>query len=365
MSEELKNEKVWKPECYNCGKLYEKKNLTLGADGELYCESCFSEIWTECESCATVFKKVDASKGADALYYCNYCWNERFACCEICAGTFYLDDLHENSDGKLVCNNPRCNGEANNIFEYSYQPKPAFKKLKWENTLYIGFELEVEPKDVKLMHQDANKFVNFLTKQRIKNNFYLKKDGSIQGFEIVSHPFTLQYAHKKMKLKQILKYLSKSGFTSYDSGRCGLHFHLSAAFFSKIDVIKMRMFFSKNKEWLKKLSKREGIGDNYCQYEDLELKDSLESFSQLGRYWALNLNTDKSTVEVRIFRGTLKENTFTAFLQFMDSLSHFIKDVGINVFAVGNSLKEYFIWLKQTNRYQHLVNYLKEEKLCV
>lgn len=61
---------------------------------------------------------------------------------------------------------------------------------------------------------------------------------------------------------------------------------------------------------------------------------------QSGRYWALNLNTNKKTIEMRLFRGTLNYNRFIACFDFADAISRFIKTKETNRLLKQD--KEYF-----------------------
>ena len=78
----------------------------------------------------------------------------------------------------------------------------------------------------------------------------------------------------------------------------------------------------------------------------------------MGRYAAVNLEND-ATIEMRIFRGTLKYNTFIATLQMVDEIC-----------KVAISLSDEFVqsltWLKGiADDKQELINYLKEKRLYV
>ena len=111
--------------------------------------------------------------------------------------------------------------------------------------------------------------MEFLKKQKIDDRYYFKQDGSINnGFEVVTHPFTIVYAHHHLKFQKIIKWLEKRNFMSYETGACGLHIHLDRDFFNELDITKLRLFFSANREHLYKFSKREGKNDSFCEYEN-------------------------------------------------------------------------------------------------
>ncbi|MBR6622600.1 MAG: hypothetical protein IKK91_01680 [Ruminococcus sp.] len=81
--------------------------------------------------------------------------------------------------------------------------------------------------------------------------------------------------------------------------------------------------------------------------------------SDHGRYSAVNL-CNYSTIEFRLFRGTLKYNTFIATLQFVDTIC----DVAI---SMSQSELEELSWseLVCNIKYPELVQYLKERRLYI
>ena len=81
--------------------------------------------------------------------------------------------------------------------------------------------------------------------------------------------------------------------------------------------------------------------------------------SDHGRYSAINL-CNYSTIEFRLFRGTLKYNTFIATLQFVDMIC----DVAI---SMSQSELEELSWSEFVKRIEHteLIQYLKERRLYI
>ena len=65
---------------------------------------------------------------------------------------------------------------------------------------------------------------------RINEHIYCKHDGSLDdGFEIVSHPATLEYHTNTIPWKKILDEALEMGYYSHNSGTCGLHVHINRA----------------------------------------------------------------------------------------------------------------------------------------
>ena len=130
------------------------------------------------------------------------------------------------------------------------------------------------------------------------------------------------------------------------------------------EIRRMKAFFMNSQEFLYKFSKRNGKGDNYCRYTPTSY-DNLKRFtrensytSYNGRYSALNLQ-NSNTIEIRIFRGTLKEDRFKRSLELVDAISHFVKLHGFNAMN-WNNFRRYIV---RENRYTNLSNYLEKENL--
>ena len=356
--------------CCSCstGIRYDEDDYRESEGGDSFCDSCYWNHYTRCEHCDMELSLDDAYRGDD-MSYCQGCWEDRFASCHECGQPYRRDNMrYVEEDDEFYCE--RCYGHGRLIHDYTYTPTFEFKKMPWENTLYLGVELEVEPENESESVRIVEKLTEYLKKERVCSRFYFKHDGSVNGFELVTHPFTLQYAHKKLKFNKILKWLKKAKCTSYESGRCGLHIHMNRDFFQSLDIAKLRIFFTKNKEKLRKFSERQGQGEKYCNYESFELRKFLRNKNQEGRYWAFNLNTNKNTVELRLFRGTLDERRFIASMQFADAIAHFVKAIGLNSLIIGersykdNSWKLFYDWTKSKKRYTQLVQYLEKENLC-
>lgn len=380
--------------CSNCDEIVNMDDSMFSErDDSYYCSSCYNDRFRLCANCDAELVEDEQFVGSDDNTYCEECWGERYGSCYNCGNTFRLDDLSQReSDGHYYCSQciilperiepPVPQGyvipssedeERKYVHDYGFRPEPLFNKMQYEklfvnNNLYLGLELEVQHPEY---NTDKAKILDtFLKEEKENNYFYLKRDGSVKGgFEIVSHPFTLAYAHKELKICKMIEFLKSKGFTSEETGKCGLHIHVSRDFFEDLDITKLRLFFLKNKDKLYKFSNRKGVGDNFCLYEDLKPKDIINGYEQSGRYWALNLNSSRDTIEFRLFRGTLSYNRILAILQFSEAISYFVKEHGITSFLYGerqyknNSWGLFTDWARETNKYKDMINYFKKEEL--
>lgn len=385
--EECKNKFLSK--CVGCGKFYKKEGIKIDKKGNLYCICCYDNFYGRCQSCEEETLRTSLKQYKENVY-CQTCWEIRFGTCEICQNVVFLERLIFNEEYNIThCLN--CNPKTKDIRNYAYRPmKWDFKELPYETknvtkvrekqvgeikqieinerTLFMGVELEVEPSSEVVKEtirgnknpllNEAHKFLSFLKSEYLDNMFYLKYDSSINGFEIVTHPFSLKYSHKYLKWEKILKWLVKNNFTSYLNERCGLHVHLNKAHFNKLDLIKLRTFFSVNSVPLFAFSKRSEKMMEFAKYEVFNLS-TFRTELQIGRHWALNINTDKNTVEIRIFRGTLSYERFIASLQFAQAVAFYVKNVGIGFLINNKDSWQHFIdWCKQETSYSHFVKYV-------
>lgn len=201
---------------------------------------------------------------------------------------------------------------------------------------------------------------------------YCKHDGSLEeGFEIVTHPMSLDYHLTKMPWAEVCRKAVSLGYLSHQAGTCGLHVHVSRAAFGdtpeKQDAVIARIlyFFEKHWEELLKFSRRTPAQlDRWAArygYQD-QPKDILEHAKDdrhASRYTCVNL-TNADTIEFRIFRGTLRVNTILATLQLLDRIcdvalalsDDILKEMSWTTFVAGCEAPE-------------LVQYLKERRLYV
>jgi hypothetical protein len=362
--------------CEECGdEILAAEAIYSDLGGADYCSNCYNDNFVNCHHCDEELRIGDAQTGADDNTYCDSCWSERFIRCDDCGNTEFMDDVYydEEEDRSYCQHCHRGERRSSVLHDYGYAPSPEFYKFKWDIPFYMGVELEVQRDENYGRY--ADKFMDFLTKAGTDKYFYLKHDGSLhdKGFEIVSQPFTLQYAHKNLGFNKILKWLKDNELTSEESGDCGLHIHISKNFFEERDIIKLRLFFKQNAVQLRQFSKR-GKDDTdytYCRFEDTEIKEIIKNKEQEGRYWAVNLNSSRETVELRLFRGTLDITRFIAILQFVDAVSHFVKEIGVTSLIIGegkyrgNSWELFTDWCKEENKYEAMLKYFSKEKICV
>ena len=281
----------------------------------------------------------------DTVYINNYgetgdiCWRAydegEFSYCNDCEEYYHINDLDYGEDEYLYCS--ECIGEHQGQIKSYHDHKMEYihnsKIMELDlNPLTFGIELEVEAGNYttcmemsNILHDNMNDFTVY------------ERDGSLNdGFEIITNPFDLKfYKHEgKDLLINMLDLLKENKFKSHDTSSCGYHIHvgrqgLGDSYHNRINNIKkiniVTEFFAPQ---LTTLSRRTADRLNHwakfssadIDREDLTL-ERLELIHQnnKGRYSALNLNNE-STIEFRIFRGTLKHETFLATFELIYNL---------------------------------------------
>ena len=192
---------------------------------------------------------------------------------------------------------------------------------------YFGVELEIDGAG----EYDSNADKILAIGNHDEPRVYCKHDGSLdEGFEIVSHPAMLDSHMHSFPWAQMMNAAVSMGYRSHQATTCGLHVHISRDAFGRTEQAQeaaiARLLFFVEKHWneLLKFSRRtnrqlERWAARYG-YKDTpkEMMDHAKSY-HYGRYTCVNL-TNEDTVEIRIFRGTLKYNTLAATIQLTDRL---------------------------------------------
>lgn len=239
-------------------------------------------------------------------------------------------------------------GRDNYIKPYNYNPKEfILHKIGSEDDLYLGVELEI---DGGGEDEEKAKHVNSCM-NREHENVYCKHDGSLNnGFEIVTHPCTLEY-HKELEYDELFSWLIKNKYRSHDTSTCGLHVHINRTYFGNdklsqdLCISKLLYLFEKYWDKVELVARRSS--NKYARrflLEEDETPIDLYAKSQASdKYGAINLK-HKDTVEIRIFKGTLNYNTFISTLEFVNIMASISKrtDIYEIQLVTWDKIKEWF-----------------------
>ena len=349
--------------CTSCGNKFYREQLSP-FDGELLCPSCLSNQTVYC-SCCDRRIWTDDNVGTDAQPLCQDCFDDHFERCTACNALIRRGDTFFRGDDPYCqeCYHSVCDRDA--IHDYYYKPTPIFYG---DGNRFFGVELEIDGAGED--NDNAAEILHIANAEQLLA--YCKHDGSLdEGFEIVTHPMTLDFHLHNMPWEQIVEEAKKLGYTSHQAGTCGLHVHVNRGAFGSTEssqdaaIARTLFFFEKFWDELLKFSRRtQGQLNQWAArygYKDQpqEILDHAKSGRHAGRYTAVNL-TNADTVEFRMFRGTLKYNTLIATLELLDCI------IDAAIYLTDDDLKamswsSFMLGCTQPE----LMQYLKERRLYV
>ena len=348
--------------CTSCGNNFYREQLSP-FDGELLCPACLSSQTVYC-SCCDRRIWTDDNVGTDAQPLCQDCFDDHFERCTTCNALIRRGDTYYRGDTPYCAECYQSVGCGDEIMSYYFKPTPIFYG---EGKRFFGVELEIDGAG-----EDNDNAVDILHIANAEQPLaYCKHDGSLDdGFEIVTHPMTLDYHKNEMPWQEIVDRAKVLGYTSHQAGTCGLHVHVNRNAFGETEaqqdavIARILYFFEKNWEELLKFSRRtQHQLDQWAArygYKDQpkEILDHAKSGCHAGRYTAVNL-TNADTVEFRMFRGTLKYSTLIATLELLDCIidaaiyltDDDLKAMSWSSFVLGCTQPELMQYLKERRLY--------------
>lgn len=354
--------------CSHCGCKIEGTPLIV--EGDYFCEECYESETFTCDHCQERTLMSNAVSDENTMI-CQNCYDDYYRRCERCRCLIHDNDVYWLGDYPY-CRDCYDEEEEDNeyIHEYGYKPAPIFHKCCDEDKIrYYGVELEIDHggKD----DDNAEEIADIANADA--ENIYIKSDGSLEeGMELVSHPCSLKYHREELPWKDMMRKAVRLGYRSHNTTTCGLHVHIGRAdlgetYEQQEDVISRIMFFFES-HWneLFRFSRRtEASVEHWAArhgYNDRP-KEILEKAkkSNKGRYACVNIS-NVNTVEIRMFRGTLKWNTFIATLELVDAICD-------NAIRYSDRKVHQQSWtdfvMELDPGYTELIKYLKEKMLYV
>ena len=350
--------------CSQCGAAYEQGEVRE-FEGDILCEACLDEHTFICTHCSNRFWDDDNHGDSDTPL-CENCSGDYYVSCERCSTRIRNDEANyeeEDEDSDY----PYCDdcydklSRERYLHGYNYKPEPVFYG---KGNRYFGVELELDDggKD-----NDNAKALTKLAGEHI----YIKTDGSLlDGFEIVTHPMSLEYHSSEMQWSELTEMSLSFGYKSHKTSTCGLHIHVNRnslginekeqeAVISRILFIVERFwqellrFSRRTQSQINQWANRYGYKDNPSEVLDHAKK------GYGGRYTAVNI-TNWQTIEFRLFRGTLKVNTIIATLQLVNELVEV-------AFLMSDEEVKALDWCGFVERIDkpELITYLKERRLYI
>ena len=353
--------------CSHCNKKLMSSDIHE-FDGQILCEDCLDELTVLCDCCLNRIWRDDAT-GNDTVTLCNNCYENHYTTCEDCGALIHNDDaIYDDDSDYYYCRSCYYKLDDNSIRAYNYKPDPIFYG---NGDFYMGIELEID----KGGESDENAEEIMHIGNSSGRKIYCKHDGSLyEGFEIVSHPMTLEYHKNEMNWKEVFDKALEINYKSHNTDSCGLHIHCNRDAFGETaeerDAVIGRIVFFVEKHWneLVKFSRRkeENLNRWAARYATISASTK-ETYSKakskgMGRYVAVNLlNWD--TIEFRIFRGTLKYKTFIATLELVSQICRLAASRSDEDFERMSWLD--FVQTIDNNESPSLIEYLKSKRLYV
>lgn len=287
-----------------------------------YCNDCSQFV--SFEDCVNVSEY-------DMVMVCENCV-DNYGYCEDHDGYYYR---YDGCDGCNADNYERDEYGSRLIHDYSYRPEPEFRGwaggaptvvLREPRRVSVtGFELEMEATDCSI--EDGAE----LAMQLYGDVCYLKHDGSLNhGFEMVSHPMTLDYIRNGFDSEGLRK-LANAGMRSAQTRTCGLHVHINKGFFNGRETSLYRfmsMFYNNPSEWQTLAGRSNSTYADWNQDEKTNLMTHTRTFAHArhrmmcNRYVPVNVNPSH-TVELRFFKGTLRPSSLVARLEGVHAVAQY------------------------------------------
>ena len=333
-------------------------------NGRFYCPVCLDALTLVCTDCGTRFLRSRNCSENDAFPVCPDCYNRNYTHCTRCGALIHTNACYYPYDN----DDPYCQSccreiDSCAIHEYGYKPEAIFYG---QGDRFFGVELEIDGGGEYT--DNAESILSIANREQ--NLIYCKHDGSLdEGFEIVTHPMSLDFQLHKMPWQAVLQKAIAMGYLSHQAGTCGLHVHVSRDAFGDTgdaqDKAIARVLFFVERHWneLLRFSRRSqhqmdrwAARYGYRDHPDEMLEHIKKGYG--NRYTCVNL-TNEDTVEFRMFRGTLKWNTLIATLQMVNRIcdaaiylpDEELRSLSWSSFVSGNTEPELIRYLKERDLY--------------
>lgn len=309
--------------CTHCGATHRPLAEYPGLTG-LYCRVCIQGSFDRCRNghyynyynysicpvcpnpnICTVCRRYNGyiRNGVDHRI-CNYCLNDRYFRCEGC-GSYVRngEDCNEcppPPEGlihPIDCYCRECQqgrrrtSSAQLIHNYNFKPVPEFKG---NGPTYLGMELELAVPGKTLFEAATTAY------RDLGSLAYLKYDGSVPGFELVTHPMSYEYA---MGLDwEFLTRLSELGAEA--TSDCGLHIHVNRDGFKDMcHGYRWLKFIYRNADYVQNIARR--YDSTYASFGSDDLNEN--PMRKFAAHWAKGENR---YIRDRIWRPAHRERNY-------------------------------------------------------
>lgn len=230
------------------------------------------------------------------------------------------------------------------IHQFNYVPKYIKHFMPGESedtTLLLGAEIEVGGNNNISSDNDKNSTVKKCIQimngsdSDEENLIYSTHDSTVQ-IEFDTMPCSLEFHKNKMNYREMFEYLDKEGYKGHDCKTAGLHIHANRSYLGKsrisqeLVISKIIYILEKFNDEICVIARRDNDYSEFAgekQNED-SIVELYGKYKNKGKRAALNLQ-HKDTIEFRMFKSTLKYETFILTLEFVKNIIDYAKSVDI------------------------------------
>ena len=230
------------------------------------------------------------------------------------------------------------------IHQFNYVPKYIKHFMPGESedtTLLLGAEIEVGGNNNISSDNDKNSTVKKCIQimngsdSDEENLIYSTHDSTVQ-IEFDTMPCSLEFHKNKMNYREMFEYLDKEGYKGHDCETAGLHIHANRNYLGKsrisqeLVISKILYILEKFNDEICVIARRDNEYSEFAgekQNED-SIVELYGKYKDKGKRAALNLQ-HKDTIEFRMFKSTLKYETFILTLEFVKDIIDYAKSVDI------------------------------------
>lgn len=368
------------PDCEWCGDpvierfIYPPTFRHMLRRNTMLCGSCREDSYT-CDNCSD-FVHCDNVYHLDYGDYsfCESCYYESTEQCDYCDQRWHVDD------------EPQCSCESGMIQSYSTKFSPLFFHTvgddgglvlrtgrqipeRERNDIFMGLEFEME----NISHRRrTNDIADLFRPAYESNQLMLKHDGSISdGFELVSQPHSLD-AFMQHFPWHLIQEAQSQGMRGWDVGHreIGIHIHVNrGAFYTRHDhrrnnasphLLGFMTFIYKNVPSIKRIA---GRNVQYGHMSEAYLDEAYD-ICRHGRMQSrrtLGINVQNNdTVELRMFRSTMRVDRVKAYLQFVEAAVRYTQTDRVSKMRDRFNFRQFATWCSFQERYNELNKLIDE-----
>lgn len=230
------------------------------------------------------------------------------------------------------------------IHQFNYVPKYIKHFMPGESedtTLLLGAEIEVGGNNNISSDNDKNSTVKKCIQimngsdSDEENLIYSTHDSTVQ-IEFDTMPCSLEFHKNKMNYREMFEYLDKEGYKGHDCKTAGLHIHANRSYLGKsrisqeLVISKILYILEKFNDEICVIARRDNEYSEFVgsKKEENSLVELYGKYKDHGKRAALNLQ-HKDTIEFRMFKSTLKYETFILTLEFVKDIIDYAKSASI------------------------------------